>query len=93
MSDKDPFSNDEPENIYAPPAEFSETGKLCPSCGHEMDSGIIKSSSNVFWVSDNQSSIKTAMLGGDLIGKTKSGFGCKYDAHHCRECKVFVLPE
>ncbi|MGJ8657263.1 MAG: PF20097 family protein [Akkermansiaceae bacterium] len=93
MSEPNPFATNDPHKIYAPPLESPEGIKPCPSCNQEMEPGFIRSNSNVTWLGDTQSRLKKAISGGNLIGKTKSGLGCKYPAHHCKSCNLFTLAE
>lgn len=88
-----PFPADDSQEIYAPPNESPETATLCPRCGKEMEPGELYSNAVIAWREATESKLKRFITGGNPIGKTKSGLGCRYTAYHCESCKIFTLVE
>ena len=85
------MSQDDDNPFSSPESDASAGSRECPACGREMESGELHSNSVIYWRSDEISTLKRFLTGGEKIGPTGWGLGCSYASFFCPACRIVVL--
>ncbi|MDQ8191281.1 PF20097 family protein [Roseibacillus persicicus] len=82
------------ENPYLPPVPDLDVGRpSCPKCSAQMESGEFRSFSRIRWASEKVERWRMLVLGGKDIAKARSSISCRYQAHHCPRCRLYLFDE
>ncbi|MEZ5305339.1 MAG: PF20097 family protein [Verrucomicrobiales bacterium] len=79
-------------NPYQPPqARGSLPARHCPNCGAPLEEGTLYASSRIKWSTKRDNFFVRLFLGGYAVGRHRWGFGFRYAARSCPNCRLYIL--